>query len=53
MTKKVWLKPEANKQQVKTGENLLKLLKLLLKKRDGEKVDLINWAQKGDQWIVV
>jgi hypothetical protein len=53
MPKKLWLKPEANKQHVKTGENLLKLLKLILKKRGGKNVDLTNWAVKGDQWFVL
>lgn len=46
MPKNFWLKPEANKQRAKTGENLLKLLKLILKKGGGKKFDLINWGQK-------
>jgi len=32
MPKNFWLKPEANKHHVKTGENLLKILKHTLKK---------------------
>jgi len=46
------LKPEANEQQVKTGENLLKLLKLLLKEREGKKVDLINGLRKGTSGLL-
>jgi hypothetical protein len=36
MPTKVWLKPEAHKRHVKTGENLLKILTHILKKEREE-----------------
>jgi len=52
MPKNFWLKSEANKRHVKTGENLLQFIKLIPKERCGKVFDLINLAQKGNQWIV-